>query len=471
MLGPTSSRAQLLLASVLPSALLVAVVGERGVTWSERALDQAMAERLISVAAAAATSTSDRVLALGPGDGDTRTHRAAEAKLEALRARAGVARILVVRAEDDAVLVDAGGDLPVGATYHRAKLDRRALQMVRTGAPAASVLFDPPGDGPVYKTGYVPLDPATPARAYVAAAAPARYLQSILQLRRRWTEAAVVGLAVVGLVAVLLAARFARPLTRLADAARAIGRGELETTIAIEGPRETRVLARTMRDMASALKTRQEEMQMMLAGIAHEVRNPLGGIELFGGLLAEDLEGDPRRRHVDRILRELGLLSRVVDDFLAFARDRPPERAEADPIEVAEEALALTAPAAEAKAVRLDRPAGDPAPPVAMDRAQVQRALLNLLRNAVDASPPEGAVRLEVEADEATVRWVVEDEGPGVDPELRDRLFTPFFTTKEKGTGLGLAIVQQIARAHGGRVEVASSDRGGARFVLEIPRG
>jgi signal transduction histidine kinase len=97
------------------------------------------------------------------------------------------------------------------------------------------------------------------------------------------------------------------------------------------------------------------------------------------------------------------------------------------------------------------------------DRAQVRRALLNLVKNAV-AAAPAGRVVLAARRDGARVAWEVRDSGPGVPEEIRDKIFTPFFTTRERGTGLGLAFVEEIARDHGGPVTVDRAPEGGARF-------
>ena len=173
---------------------------------------------------------------------------------------------------------------------------------------------------------------------------------------------------------------------------------------------------------------------MMLAGIAHEVRNPLGGIELFGGLLKEDLENDPRQASVNRILQELGVLSRVVNDFLDFARRRPLELAPVEASELAFELAGLIEAEASERRVRVRLSV----PPLTMqaDRPSLQRALLNLLRNAVDAAARdegEGQVQLSATLDGPSLSWVVDDDGPGVPPPDREKIFTPFFTTKQKG--------------------------------------
>jgi signal transduction histidine kinase len=203
----------------------------------------------------------------------------------------------------------------------------------------------------------------------------------------------------------------------------------------------------------------------MLAGIAHEVRNPLGGLELFAGLLREALAGQPERlAEVARIERELGYLRNVVTDFLEYARRPRPELERVPLRELLAEVVEVAG--AGSTAVSLEVP---PELAVRADRAQLRRALMNLVRNAVAAAGPQGRVLLAAQAEAGGVVCEVRDSGPGVPAELRARIFEPFFTTREKGTGLGLAFVAEIARDHGGDITVDAAPDGGALFRLRLP--
>jgi signal transduction histidine kinase len=281
---------------------------------------------------------------------------------------------------------------------------------------------------------------------------------------------AIVGVGFVALIALAFVASrgVTTSLSELSHAAERIGAGELGAEVPVGGPREVRVLSETMRTMARSISQREEEMQVMLAGIAHEVRNPLGGIELFGGLLREDLEGDPRQKHVDRILKEIGVLGGVVSDFLDYARKRPMEKARIDVHELAEEIASVSQREAEAKQVRIgievERGLG-----ADLDRDSIRRALLNLVKNAVQAAPENGQVTIRARGAGEAVELQVADDGPGIPPEKRDEVFRPFFTTKQKGTGLGLALVKKAVDAHGGSVRIEDHPGGGALVTLTLP--
>jgi signal transduction histidine kinase len=463
-----SLRTQLLAALVVPTALVLAVLAFVAERTAFRALEASLGRRLTTVAASATTFVSPRLAALGPRDGSSRTARNALRKLTELKDQTGVARILMVDVNRDRVLVDTARRLPAGAAYVRARFDAFELEAVRAGGTAASVLFEGE-DGQPVKTGYAPLSDGERVVAYAAVQAAPEYGDALARQRSRLIWGAAVSLAILVALAFGVARWVSVPLARLARAAGRIGAGDLDARVAEEGPTEARVLARTMNGMASALRSRDARMQMMLAGIAHEVRNPLGGIELFGGMLKEDLPpDDPKSRHVDRILAEMKNLSGVVNDFLDYARQRELDLTWVDLVELARRTWDLVEGEARTKAIQVEwttRPTRHP-----VDSDAIRRALLNLMRNAVQACPGEGRVRVGIEPLPGTgaLLWV-EDSGPGVSEVDADRIFEPFFTTKQQGTGLGLALVAKAAELHGGAARCARSrDLSGARFELRL---
>ncbi len=210
----------------------------------------------------------------------------------------------------------------------------------------------------------------------------------------------------------------------------------------------------------------------MAAGLAHEVRNPLGGIKGFASLLARDIApDDPRAPLVGRIVEGVDALNRIVTDFLAYGAPSRPETRAFDPGALVSELLALLGAEGLARdrvVVRADLPA--PAAPALAhaDRDQVRQALLNLLRNALEATPAGGRVDVSVRSAGGAAQIVVSDSGAGIPHAVLARLFRPFGSTKPGGTGLGLAVARSLVERNGGSLGIESS-AAGTRATVRIP--
>lgn len=218
-------------------------------------------------------------------------------------------------------------------------------------------------------------------------------------------------------------------------------------------------------------KERLAALGEMAAGVAHEVRNPLGGIQLFASLLERDLVDRPKLRTLAaKISSGVRTLDAIVGDILVFAGQGDVRLAPVDLAAVLTETLELVAPQQRARqtSIHVDRKQFDVT--VEGHAGQLQRALINLAFNALDAAGEGGNVWITCRREPAdeTVDVEVADDGPGVPPELAQRIFNPFFTRKDYGTGLGLAIVHRVAEAHGGSVRVRNRPGGGAAFVLSL---
>ncbi len=211
----------------------------------------------------------------------------------------------------------------------------------------------------------------------------------------------------------------------------------------------------------------------MAAGVAHEIRNPLGGIRMFASLLRKDVADRPDAvRLVDKIVKGVAALERVVSDTLDFGRPSDPNPVPIQLGTLLRETAELVVERAHAQNVRVEVRAGASCAEMTTDPHLLQRALLNLLFNAVDAAARKaegGLVRVECRAAAGNVTISVSDNGNGIPVEWMDRIFNPFFTTKDSGTGLGLSIVHQIAESLGGTVRAANRSGGGAVFSMCLP--
>ena len=214
------------------------------------------------------------------------------------------------------------------------------------------------------------------------------------------------------------------------------------------------------------------------AGMAHEIRNPLTGIATSAEVLASRLAGgEDKLKYVRAILEETSRLDEIVRNLLSFAKPAKPQMRVCAPGEVSDRVVNLLSEQAVKKGIEL-RMRDDLEGSVCMaDSNQLAQVLLNLVLNAIDACDRGNTVEVvlssEMDVEErphGSVRIDVLDDGPGVSPQIRDRLFEPFVTTKTHGTGLGLAISQQIIEEHHGDIRCEFLEKG-TRFTIRLPRG
>ncbi len=220
------------------------------------------------------------------------------------------------------------------------------------------------------------------------------------------------------------------------------------------------------------LKDSLARLGELTAGLAHEFRNGLATIHGYARLIDPAQVSSAYAPYVQGIRDETDALGRVVTNFLSFAR---PAHLTLAPVDVgALVARAVEEIRPEVEGLHGSATAAGEFATVDGDEVLLRQAVANLLRNAIEACaglsvPPHVRVDGVVDPAQGSLRVVVSDNGPGVDPDLREKVFQPFFTTKEHGTGLGLALVQKIVVTHNGRMTVASSDTGGAAFQMTLP--
>jgi signal transduction histidine kinase len=211
----------------------------------------------------------------------------------------------------------------------------------------------------------------------------------------------------------------------------------------------------------------------MAAGMAHEIRNPLGGIQLYASMLAGDLNDRPAQLAVVRkISQGVHRLEGLVSQVLQFTREIRAHIATMNLAQTVMQSVEYAALRMGKKQIDCQR-LGPSDLEIQADSNLIEQAILNLLLNAADASAENGRITIEFRApthEQEARQFVlsVEDNGPGVPAEMMDKIFNPFFTTKDDGTGLGLAIVHRIVEAHDGTIIVKNIPGSGARFEIRI---
>ncbi len=295
---------------------------------------------------------------------------------------------------------------------------------------------------------------------------------------------------VVALVVLLLTLRALKPVRSLTKAVRRLGAGETEDVRPQDYAGELRELAEALAALGAALRTRGADLERktdelmraerlavvgrMASVVAHEVRNPLNSVNLNLDLLREMLGrgvagDDPKvTALLDAIQREVDRLAEITGEYLKFGRLPRGVLAPCDVGRVVRDTRAFMDGEFAETGVAVEVHAPDRPVKVLADEAQLRQALVNVLRNAVEAMPGGGRLGIEVADLGEKVQVSVRDSGPGIPEDFRERLFEPFATTKPRGTGLGLAFVQQVMHECGGEVRVESAPGQGTcvRFRL-----
>jgi PAS domain S-box-containing protein len=218
---------------------------------------------------------------------------------------------------------------------------------------------------------------------------------------------------------------------------------------------------------------RLSAMGEMAVELAHEIRNPLGSIELFASLLTKELSDDPKR-WAENIQIGTRSLNTIVSNMLQFANPLTPVFTKVDMHDVIQEILKFSSPLFSQRQVNLKTSLSAEAPLITADRELLKQMMLNLIFNAMKAMPSEGALAIctrnfNIPGDQKKSRALelqIQDTGIGIPPENLSRIFDPFFTTNKNGTGLGLSIVHQIVKKHTGSIRVSSKVNQGTTFTI-----
>jgi signal transduction histidine kinase len=209
----------------------------------------------------------------------------------------------------------------------------------------------------------------------------------------------------------------------------------------------------------------------MAAGIAHEINNPLGVVLMYSHLLKEELaDASKGREDVERIIAEAERTRAIVRGILNFAREEKVERTPTDINALVRSAVNGTLATSPNEKFRVEFRLDPSLGPQQVDGGQLRQVFDNLLKNAVEAMPDGGAIRVATEDGDGEFSVTISDTGPGIPKESLPKMFSPFFTTKMvgKGTGLGLSVCYGIVKMHGGTIQAANNAEGGACFTVRI---
>ncbi|MBN1350209.1 HAMP domain-containing protein [candidate division KSB1 bacterium] len=461
-------RIRLIFLFVLQVTIILFLIGFY-LRWQMRnILEQELARTLKSVAMSiSAQLEADLVVNLLPGDEASRTYHTLQSNLVGIANATGMKRIYIFKA-DGTSLVDTQSNVPVGNRYYRLQFNAVELQQVFSGNTVSSLLFEG-FDGMLYKTGFAPIFRGESVVAAIGVDGSAQTLEAVHQIERNLLSLGMLGVAISIGLAFFFANRITIPLKKLEKSAREIGRGNLQQAIIARGYDEVAFLAKTLEEMRWGILQRDRRQMMMLAGVAHEIRNPLGGIELFAGLLRDDLLDKDQQIAAQKILLEVRNLKTIIQGFLDWAKPKPAQKVVCKIKTIFDDAYCLLGTGVEsAKITYIEHPADIS---LYIDPQHLKQILLNLMQNALQAARLN--CQIEIRAEKLEERGIVEikikDNGTGIPENVQQQIFEPFFTTHKDGTGLGLAVVKNLVEENSGRIELTVSSPSGSEFAICFP--
>lgn len=349
------------------------------------------------------------------------------------------------------------------------------LEVVEDGVPML-VAFAPLADGALLATIRIPTS---------VVFMTARDLLSSLMI------GALLLFALAAFASLIFARRLTRPLEHLSSAAEKVGKGEFDVTVTSESDDEIGALSHSFNQMTTELQERESKLEhanaalvqseklaafgQLGAGIAHEVKNPLAGILGYAQLTLRKLEPDsPFRKNLDIIEKETRRCTEIIQNLLKFARQEKTETKMTNINEVVEAALTIVDHQLTINNVSIEKEYDPELPAIEVSANQLQQVIINFAINAQQALGEDGGnLRVRTHTgDGDSIVIEVEDDGPGIPPDIRANIFDPFFTTKRagEGTGLGLSVTYGIIKDHGGDIRIEDPPGGGTRFVVILPQ-
>ena len=294
-------------------------------------------------------------------------------------------------------------------------------------------------------------------------------------------------LLVVGVVATALVFRastiITSPITHMISVIRRVKRGNLDERMAVSGEDELAEMGSAFNRMTDIIR-RNKEMEASLAqqgkmaslgvlssGVAHEINNPLGVILGYAGYIEGKLaEDDPIYRYIHEIKRESKRCKKIVQDLLSYARTPRPTLAFTDLNDLLQQIVDFASNHTDMRGITITTEFSSDLPLVQLDGDQMRQVAINLILNAGGAMPEGGQLTVQTRVvDATTVQILFRDNGCGIPPESLDKIFEPFYTTRERGTGLGLAITRQIIEQHHGEIRIESVVGTGTTVTVTMP--
>ena len=436
---------------------------------ASRSLETQLEDSLKATASVLASQWDGSVLAaMKPGMENTLLYRSFLERLQRLKQQTDLDAITIV-ASDQTNILSTDHKLRIGQTLPRIDLLQFQFKNALLGQTSASKLIRV-NDHP-YKSAMAPVYSNDHPVAVLMVDISPQYLAYMSTFRNSLLLFALIALFCCILSAHLFSRTITTPISRMVQAVEQISKANYQQPMSAGGSDELSHLASSIEKMRQNIFHRDTQMKMMLSGIAHEIRNPLGGIELFAGILSKEQLNPEQRIYIERIQSEIHNLKQLLNEFLEYSRpkDLQSEEIPIDPL--LSEVRTIFSEEIREKAVDWKIEIQPGIDNIYADRPRFKRALLNLYKNALQALPQkDGMIFTNVHKNgSGFLVEISNDQQMAVDSEVSKRIFEPFYTTKEKGIGLGLPLAKGIIEAHGGELKLVENEKTRITFAICLP--
>jgi len=434
-----------------------------------RSLEKQVEDSLNATAAVLASQWDGTLLLpLKSGMEDAALYSYFVERLQRLRQQTRLEGIYIAR-PDRTNIVSTDKSIRIGQSLPRLDLMREELQQALEGKTSASRLIRV--NRKDYKSSLAPIYAQDRVVAVLMVDISPAYLEYLKTFRTSLMLFAITALICCVWTARLFSKTITTPIARMAERVEEIGKAKYEQPMAISGSDELSHLAAAIETMRQNILHRDLQMKMMLSGIAHEIRNPLGGIELFAGILEKEQLDRIQLEYIQKIQDEIQNLKKLLNEFLEFARPRTLERENVSLPLLLSEIETLFGEDIREKRARWNIEIQPGTGVVFADRLKLKQVLMNLYRNAVQSLPPSsGEVETRLRKNGAGIILEISNTQPHrMESLLTKKIFEPFFTTREKGMGLGLPLAKGIIEAHGGELRLTENEDSRITFAIKLP--
>ncbi|MCX7944940.1 MAG: ATP-binding protein [Deltaproteobacteria bacterium] len=460
-------RLRILAATLIPVGFIFITIIPISYYYLKTGFDRELEKRLIAVAGLISTIPNiEYAIDLKEGDEGSMYFEYFVAKLKSAKEIASLKSVFIFN-RDGKLIVSSEGER-VGRKIVRLDIDRNEVESVFQNKKVSSVLFKGE-DGLYYKNAYVPaIYDGEEVVAALGVSASVTYFETLSYIRNGIILIVTISLTILIFVITIVSKSISRPVADMINQAKYIARGDFERRLDTKTYGELAILVDTFEQMRERIMNRNNEMQMMLSGIAHEIRNPLGGMQIMIDLLMERYKDDAETlKFLEQLNNELRYLSSVVNSFLNYSRNVNIVKARVKIESVINEAVEVLSGEIEKKGIEIIKKLSDIE--VLSDFDILKQIFINIILNSVQAIEKDGKIEIESFKAGESVVVSVRDNGIGIKPGDMKMLFKPFFTTKEKGSGLGLALVKKYINQLGGDIIINSEYTKGCEVKIYLP--